>query len=351
MVVDKRPPGVASTPLDKRPPGVDSAPHLIGLRTIKTAIGATIAIIISNVIGLEYATSAGIITILSIQNTRKASVTLAFQRFGSTILALFIAGILFALVGYNAIAFGLYLAIFIPLAVKFKITDGIVVSSVLATHLLVEESVSLFWIKNELLLMSVGVGVGILLNTYMPKIEGKIKEDQIEIENKMKEILMQMAKTLREQSVYIGEEKLYQELEDKLIEGSDKAYKNFNNYIIYEGKYYVQYMEMRALQFQILKYMRGNFTRFYITYEQTELVASFTEKVAQDFHEYNSGEGLLEDLRSIIEVLRIQNLPKRREEFENRAMLYQFLKDLEYLLEVKINFKNNLSKEQLIKFY
>ena len=109
--------------VDKRPPGVDSTPHLIGLRTIKTAIGATIAIIISNVIGLEYATSAGIITILSIQNTRKASVTLAFQRFGSTILALFIAGILFALVGYNAIAFGLYLAIFIPLAVKFKITD------------------------------------------------------------------------------------------------------------------------------------------------------------------------------------------------------------------------------------
>ena len=324
--------------------------NLIGLRTVKTAVGATLAIIISGAIGLEYAASAGVITILSVQNTRKASVNLALQRFGSTVLALLIAGALFTIVGYNAIAFGLYLAIFIPMAVKFKIADGIVVSSVLVTHLLVQKSISLYWIKNELLLMTVGVGLGILLNAYMPKIEGEIKEDQIDIENKMREILMQMAKTLREQSAYIGEEKLYQELEAKLKEGSEKAYRNLNNYIVYEAKYYAQYMEMRTHQFQILKYMRGNFTRFYMTFEQTELVASFTEKVALEFHEYNSADSLLEDLKGIIEECRIQSLPKIREEFENRAMLFQFLKDLEYLIEVKRNFKNNLSKEQLIKF-
>lgn len=310
----------------------------IGMRTFKTAVGATIAIFISEALGLRYAVAAGIIVILSIQSTKKTSIILALQRFGSTVLALFIAGVLFTLVGYNPIAFGLYLIIFIPLAVNLKISDGIVVSSVLVTHLLVEKSISPYWIKNELLLMIIGAGIGIIFNIYMPKIEGQIKEAQRDIEDKMREILIHMAKTLRSQSVYIGEEKLFQGLEERLRAGSENAYRNLNNYINAEAKYYVRYMEMRCLQFEILKYMRGNFVRFYRTFEQTELVAAFTERVALALHEYNSAEGLLEDLQAIFEACSIQSLPKTREEFENRAMLFQFLKDLEYLLEVKRNF-------------
>lgn len=43
----------------------------IGMRTIKTAVGACIAIWIANWLSLDYAVSAGVITILSIQNTKK----------------------------------------------------------------------------------------------------------------------------------------------------------------------------------------------------------------------------------------------------------------------------------------
>lgn len=320
--------------------------NFIGLRTLKTAVGATIAIIISQALGLRYAVSAGVIVILSIQNTKKTSIIIALQRLGSTVLALFVAGTIFTLIGYNSVAFGLYLIIFIPLAIRFKVTDGIVVSSVLVTHLLVEKSISPYWIKNELLLMIIGAGIGILLNIYMPKVEGKIKEDQRDIEDKMRAILMHMAKVLREQSVYRDEEKMFTDLENKLREASERTYRNLNNYyIIHEAKYYVQYMEMRTLQLQILKYMRSYFSRFYMTFNQTELVASFTENVARALHEYNSAEGLLEDLKGVLQVCRTQDLPKTREEFENRAMLFQFLKDLEYLLEVKRSFKNSLTEE------
>ena len=37
-------------------------------------------------------------------------------------------------------------------------------------------------------------------------------------------------------------------------------------------------------------------------------------------------------------------LPKTREEFENRAMLYQFLNDLEQFLSIKNGFKEELLK-------
>lgn len=43
----------------------------IGYRTLKTAIGATIAMSIAGALGLKYSVSAGIITILSIQNTKE----------------------------------------------------------------------------------------------------------------------------------------------------------------------------------------------------------------------------------------------------------------------------------------
>lgn len=318
----------------------------IGLRTFKTAVGSTLAIIMAGSLGLKYASAAGIITILSVHNTKKTSITLAMQRIESTILALFISGLLFLTFGYNPIVFGVYLMIFIPLTAILKITDGIVVSSVLVTHLLVEKSVSLALIKNELLLMTIGAGIGIILNIYMPKIEGKIKENQNDIEEYMKKILFQMAYSLRNQSVHIEEEKVFNDLDNKLNEGTERAYRNLNNYIINEVKYYVQYMEMRTLQYEILKYMRMHFVKFYMNFQQTEMVAAFTEKVALNFGEYNTAEVLLEELKRVMEACKIQELPKSREEFENRAMLFQFLNDMEYLLEVKKNFSKNIAVQK-----
>ncbi len=45
--------------------------RFIGVRTWKTGIGAVIAMIIAKELGLSYWVSAGIITILSIQSTKK----------------------------------------------------------------------------------------------------------------------------------------------------------------------------------------------------------------------------------------------------------------------------------------
>jgi uncharacterized membrane protein YgaE (UPF0421/DUF939 family) len=310
----------------------------IGLRVLKTVIGCTLAIIIAQYFGLKYPSAAGIITILSIQNTKKTSIKLAFQRIESTILALLISCIIFYFFGYSPITFGAYLLIFIPATVFLKITDGIVVSSVLVTHLLAEKSISLFWIKNELLLMTIGAGIAIILNIYMPKLDEEIKKTQREIEEYMRKILFNMAESLKNQSVNIEEEKIFNDLEAILKEGTNNAYRHINNYIINDTKYYVEYMEMRTLQFEILKYMRRHFVKFYITYEQTEMVAKFTEKVATNFGEFNTGEELLKQLDDIINLFKGQQLPKTREEFENRAMLFQFLNDMEAFLELKKSF-------------
>ena len=63
---------------------------IIGAKTLKTAIGSCIAMLIASSIGLKYSASAGIITILSIQNTRRESLQIAIRRFISTVVALMI---------------------------------------------------------------------------------------------------------------------------------------------------------------------------------------------------------------------------------------------------------------------
>ncbi|MCY6485243.1 aromatic acid exporter family protein [Clostridium aestuarii] len=314
----------------------------IGYRTLKTGIGASIAMIIAKQLGLEYAVSAGIITILSIQNTKKQSFKIALNRIGACILALFISSVFFRIFGYNEISFGIFLVVFIPAAVKFNIGEGIVVSSVLVTHLLVKQSVNIFLIGNELALMIIGIGVALILNLYIPSIEEDIKQDQIYIEETMKEILFRMAIALREHKVSLKEDNLFNNLEIRLNKALSRSYINFNNYFLLDASYYVYYMEMRRQQYEAIKRMKEHFQRFFMTYDQTIMIANFTEKVAHSLYEENTAEQLIDCLYILKDDFRKMSLPLTREEFENRAMLFQFLNDMEQFLKIKYEFKRNL---------
>ena len=57
----------------------------IGYRTLKTALGAAIAIAIAQFFDLQFFTAAGILTILSIQPTKRKSVHAVYTRIVSTI--------------------------------------------------------------------------------------------------------------------------------------------------------------------------------------------------------------------------------------------------------------------------
>ncbi|MPQ44766.1 aromatic acid exporter family protein [Clostridium tarantellae] len=309
--------------------------NIIGIRTIKSALGATIAITIAQFLGLKYAVASGIITILSVQSTKRQSIEMAMKRLISTIIALFISSILFVFIGFNEYVFGLYLLIFIPVTANLKITEGIVVSSVLVTHLLVEKSVDFFWIKNEIALFLIGAGTALIFNLYMPSIVSKLEEDKEYIENKMKDILLDMSYTLKLHCVSINEQRLFEEIEIRLSQARNRAYKNFNNYLFSDVKYYIHYIEMRNIQFEIIKYMREHCKNFISIYKQTELVANFTEKVAMAIGEPISSEELLEELESLKYKFKRQSLPKTRDEFEYRAKLFQYIMDLQRFLEIR----------------
>ena len=60
----------------------------IGYRTLKTAIGAAVAIAIAQYFDLQFFTAAGILTILSIQPTKRKSLHAVYTRIVSTFIGI-----------------------------------------------------------------------------------------------------------------------------------------------------------------------------------------------------------------------------------------------------------------------
>lgn len=323
---------------------------IIGVRVMKTAVGATIAIVLANLFGLEFATSAGIITILSIQSTKKQSIEIAVRRMIATCIALTVSAILFSVLGYTSVVFGLYLLLFIPIATRLKIGEGIVPASVLVTHLLTTGNVTVGLLINEVLLVAVGAGVALILNLYMPSIEEKLYEIRIAIEADMYQVFIDMAKGLEERSVPIHEEKHYKDIEKHIKYGKNEAYKHTNNHLFSDVTVYERYFDMRGEQLQVMTYMRQHFARIFMYLEETKEVAGFTRLVAECIKGRISSRMLLQQLEAMREHFRNSELPKTREEFENRAILYQFLNDIERFLEIKQNFRDKLTEEEFEEY-
>lgn len=319
---------------------------VIGLKTVKTGIGATCAIVLSEFMGLKYTAAAGIITILSIQNTRKESLLIAIRRLGATCIALSLGTLIFKVLGFHPISFGIYIILFIPLAIRMKVTEGIVPASVLVTHLLGEGYISGGLLANEVLLMMVGATMALIVNIYMPSVEEELLMEKINLERSMQQIFIKMEEALQLAGKKLEVEEEFNKLEEALRKGRMKATQYRNNTFLSEKSLYEKYFEMRYSQYQIMLYMKRHFEYFYKLAPQANEIAQLTHEVALSTRGKCSVEEVMTRLERLREYFKRSQLPISRDEFENRAMLYQFLTDMEQYLFVKQLFKSALSEKE-----
>ena len=304
----------------------------------KMAISATVALIIGNMLGLQYATVGAVISILSIQDTRKKALIISYKRIIACSMGILLSVMLYSLLGNGTLIFGLFLIVLIPLTSRLKAQEGMVPAVVLSTHFLVANNITIELIFNEVLLMIIGIGVAAIANIFMPSLEDKFKDDKEWIEEHYRIIINKMSKSLITHAVDIDEQKLINAVEERLYTSKETAYKIVNNQFFKSSSYYTDYINMRINQFDTIKRMRLHFQRFNIPVEQMNVMADFTLCVSENISEMNDCKSLLMDL----EILRIEfkkmELPKTREEFESRAQLLQFLNDMEEFLLIKRNF-------------
>lgn len=322
---------------------VDRIKKVNFLFIFKSGLGSALAIFIANRLGLLYSASAGIITLLTIQNTRRETLNIALKRIYAFILAVGIAYLVFKFIGYRVMGFGIFIIIFVALASMLNIEVGITMNSVIVSHFLVEQRMDLNLIKNEALLLLIGMGIGILVNSIMTSNLEQIKKDQKVVEDKMRKVLTCMARMLegKEDCNYVHAENYAMNFGklNKLIDSLlKKAYEDAGNTLIRETRYRISYLEMRRRQVAILEDIRANIEEIHDVLPQSIKISDYINKVSAEFTESNNVKTLLEELDELYQFFREEDLPTSRKEFENRAILFIILKDLEYFLKVKRSF-------------
>ena len=319
-------------------------------RTIRITVSALLANFVAMLIGLENPYAAGIIAILAVLNTRKETFDRVKEYSGSTILAFAIATAVFYIFGYSIYSFAVYLAVYVPLAYFLKVDAGIAPCSVLVTHFLITESISWAWQINGLAIMFIGLFFALLANFWIPSQNQKIEMMVVDIEKQMSLILFLLEKRLLEGSK--NRERIQQELKDlckQTIELEKIAFIEYDNRDFSDDSesYYIKYAQMRQRQYEILNRITNSLDNVLPNTDENRILASIFGETAEQLDETNTGIELLGYISNLYRVFRDSSLPKSREEFESRAILYNILTEFEKFLELKRDFYQEFGESKI----
>lgn len=321
------------------------------VKTLKIAFGCILAYLLAESFHLSYSTSVITITLLSILNTRKETLLIAWKRVLAFCFAVFTALLLFPLLDYSPLSIFLYLSVYYPVCQIGKFTEGFSMSTVLILHLWKEQTIQLTSIQNEACLMALGILMSFLMNLYMPSRIHLIRTAQREIEAQFSEILRTMSTAIFEnkenESITEGLKVLKNTLSETLVH----AIYTENNELFHDMSYYPLYLNMRREQYELLVRIAHNLPRLRESYAQTASVASLFHMTADSMNEYNNAEELLYTLSEMRTVFQSAPLPATRPEFESRAVLYEIVNELQELLLLKLRFSENLTPYQIKTFW
>lgn len=314
----------------------------LGLRTIKTVLSATLALSIATFLKLEYAPTAAVIAILSVSSTKKSTIQMGISRLWSLTIALIIATVLFTVIGTASWVFGLFLLLFIPLAVFIRAEDGIVVSSVLVTHLLIADTITVRLMVNEYLLMIIGVGFALLANIYMPDLDKTLLNNQKQLESKIRLLAKGIVTSVRNNKRLDLQLVEVQRLLDFAAENIRLSEQAMANKVFSNENFYFDYFRMRQIQLLIFQEILEELHQLKIEPRFFNGLSQLFLELSKTFDKDNNGEKLSIMVDEIFEDYRQMSLPKTREEFELRAELYRVLQLIKTLIDVKRDFSKRL---------
>lgn len=316
----------------------------IGYRTLKTALGTAVAIVIAQFLGFENYVSAGILTILCIQVTKKRSLQASWHRFLACVIAMAFSAVFFEGIMYHPIVIGVLLLFFIPTVVMFRAKEGVVSSSVIIMHIYSAGKVTTGLLLNELGIITIGIGVALIMNLYMPSVDNKLEAYQRDIEAQFKKIFREIALYLRKNdSDWDGRE--LTETARMIEKAKSLAIQDVENHFLRDENLYYQYFKIREKQFEIIERVLPSVTSIPRHVEQANMVAGFVEELAKGIHPGNTVLFYLEKLLRMKTEFENMELPKTREEFEARAALLHFVNEMEQFLLLKRSFKGLKTSE------
>ena len=306
--------------------------------------------------------------------------------FAVTIL---LAWISFAHIKSMWIGYGVFIFCVVLFAEVMGWRATISVNSVIGAHLLTSRDFGMAFVENEFLLVLIGVVIAFLLNLFQnnDRNEKDIIANMRYTEERLQQILRRFAQYLSQEEIPGAEDRgenmraagsalqaeqeqdaadsgsrrkirqgspmpshnlwddiirLEKELQDFILEAYEYQENTFHSHPVY----YIDYFEMRSDQCHVLHNLHYEVKKIRYIPKQARVVAEYMLYLADYVVERNVPSTQMEKLEGIFRDMKKEELPKSREEFENRAILYHILMDMEEFLVYKQRFVRSLDERQ-----
>lgn len=320
------------------------------LLAVKIAVGSAAAVYIAEALHLEYAVSAGTVTLLTLMGTKWETLKLSFIRLGTFLFTVALSFLFIPRIRSEWIAYSVILFIVVFALGLLGWNAALSINFVIIGHYINSRDFSFHFFCNELLLVLIGVVLAIVFNLFHLNKNRKkdIMAEMRYTEQKLQYILQELSGYLQEKEMS-GERSVWEDIciLEKKIKGfrmEAREYQN-NNFAACHA-YYADYFEMRLEQCRILNSLHYEMKKIRNVPKQAEVVADYICYMAECLSEKNVPKEEMERLYQMLEDMKQEELPVTREEFENRALLYHVIMDLEEFLKYKIAFVDALDEEQ-----
>lgn len=323
------------------------------LLSLKIGIGASIAIYIAQSMHLQYPISAGTVTLLTLMTSKWETIKLSACRLITLFTTLVLAWIIFTYVDSSWLAYGLLLFLVVFLAEFFDWRATISVNALIAAHLITTHDFTPEAVENEFMLVIIGIIVAVLLNLFNLNLTHKrqIIANMRYTENKLQKIMEGLAAYLSGKEMSLDVWESIVRLEKRIQKFVRDAEEYQDNTFQSHPEYYIDYFQMRYEQCCILNSLHYEMKKIRNMPKQAEVVAEYLLYLTSYIVEINVPDQQLKRLKEMFEDIRKDDLPETVEEFENRAMLYHILMDIEDFLYCKVRFVEELDEKQIRRYW
>jgi uncharacterized membrane protein YgaE (UPF0421/DUF939 family) len=314
--------------------------------------GIIVSVLIAQGIGLKFAASTSIVTLLGIQATKKETIRTAVLRVISIAYTIGIAYLIYRFFGVTVFSFCLAVLILTFLTYLLGWNSTLSVNVVVLVHLFMQQlPFTGALIVNETIRVVIGMLIALAINWRQPDREDEFISDMANIEQMMSHILATFANILR------GNEKCTEELsrhltelKDYLASGKSNAYFFANNNLAPHAAYYMHYISMRQAQSLMLYIIYRYIEKMDDISSCPKEIISYADAIARGVALGHDRDEIAEQAENAAEALNRGRLPETQEVFLNLSLCYSVKRGCDEIVEAQNDFIASLTDEERSRY-
>ncbi|BCA84889.1 membrane protein [Enterococcus saigonensis] len=319
---------------------------------LKIGIGSALAILLAELLELNFAASAGIITLLTISITKVQTWRLCLQRIGTFLVTVLLAFLIQPFHHLEWISYGIILVLLTFGLSARNLLPTLSVNAVGLTHLLVDKNLTFAAVMNEFWLLVIGLLIAIVVNHFQHYESQKkyLNYCRTISEKKFKEVFEKLAVYLQDSEVnnHVWDEIIH--LEKELHTYTQAAFAYQQNRLPVTDDFYLDYFEMRAQQCGVLHNLHYEIKKLRQIKSDSAVIVTFLNEIAAHFGEMSQPIEQLQMMDQLVQKIEEASLPQTKEEFLSKARLYHILMDLEEFLIFKKRFLQKHHPEKVAAY-